>query len=327
MNRFIQPRYAGLVVVIPSYRVRDHISKVIEGIGPEVSTIFVIDDCCPDGSGKYIEQNCRDLRVRIVYNDKNLGVGGAVMVGYRHALQEGANVIVKIDGDGQMDPSLILDFVEPIFSGKADYTKGNRFYNPDSLSSMPLKRLCGNAALSFITKFSSGYWDIFDPTNGYTAISATVLEKLPLKKISERYFFETDILFRLNLLRAVVWDIPMNAKYNGEVSNLKISKILFEFLYKNLRNFIKRIFYNYYLRDISIASVELPIGLSLFVFGFIFGMIHWLQAISTGIATPVGTIMLSAISLIMGMQLILAFLSYDISSTPKTPWSNLKLKR
>jgi hypothetical protein len=144
-----------------------------------------------------------------------------------------------------------------------------------------------------------------------------VARELPFSKISNRYFFETDMLFRLCTLRAVVIDVPMKAKYSDEVSNLKISRILGEFLFKHVRNFLKRIFYNYYLRDMSVASIELPLGMILLVFGIIFGGWHWFFAMKEGFATPVGTVMLSALPTLMGLQLLLAFLAFDIASVPR----------
>ena len=214
-----------IAVLIPSYKVKSHILEVIRLIGPEVCKIYVVDDCCPDGSGDFVIQHCTDERVIVLRNPVNLGVGGAVMTGYRTAIADGIDIIVKIDGDGQMDPSLISDFVSPIIAGNADYTKGNRFFNLEKISEMPKIRLFGNAVLSFMTKLSSGYWELFDPTNGYTAIHSEVAKHLPLDKISQRYFFETDMLFRLNTLGAVVIDIPMDAKYEDEVSNLKVSRL------------------------------------------------------------------------------------------------------
>ena len=306
-----------VVVVIPSYRVTQHILKVIESIGQEVQRIYVVDDKCPDNSGDYVQANCNDPRVIILRHETNQGVGGAVMTGYRAAIADGAEVIVKLDGDGQMDPSLILNFIEPILSGEADYTKGNRFFDLEEIRAMPKIRLLGNAVLSFMTKLSSGYWDLFDPTNGYTAIHADVARHLPFSKISKRYFFETDMLFRLNTLRAVVIDIPMDAQYGDEVSNLKISKILGEFLFKHTRNLIKRIFYNYYLRDLSLASIELPLGLVLFLVGASYGGYSWLQSAQSGAVTPAGTVMVAALPILMGMQLVLAFLGFDISSVPR----------
>jgi dolichol-phosphate mannosyltransferase len=315
----IKNDYSHNAVVIPCYRVTQHILDVIAGIGQEIWRIYVIDDKCPDGSGDYVEANCNDPRVIVLRHETNQGVGGAVMTGYLTAIADGAEVIVKVDGDGQMDPSLIPNFIEPILAGEADYTKGNRFFDLEEIRAMPKIRLFGNAVLSFMAKLSSGYWNLFDPTNGFTAIHADVARRLPFAKISQRYFFETDMLFRLNTQRAVVVDVPMDACYGNEVSNLKVSKILGEFLFKHALNFIKRIFYNYYLRDMSLASIELPLGVLLFSFGVGFGNWQWFNAVHTEVATPAGTIMLAALPTLIGLQLILAFLSYDITSVPRRP--------
>jgi len=310
-------KFSRIAVVIPTYKARNHILGVIDGIGPEVARIYVIDDCCPDNSGDYVQSNCKDERVKVIKHTQNQGVGGAVMTGYQAAIEDGMGIMVKIDSDGQMDPALIPEFVAPILNGEADYTKGNRFFDLEDVRSMPKTRLFGNAVLSLMCKLSSGYWNLFDPTNGYTAIHADVARHLPFHKISKRYFFETDILFRLNTLRAVAVDVPMEAKYGDEVSNLKISKIIGEFLAKHARNLSKRIFYNYYLRDMSLASLELPLGVGLSGFGFAYGVYHWVKSAQTGIATPAGTVMLAAMPALMGLQLILAFISFDIASVPR----------
>lgn len=314
MNRAAEARVA---VVIPCYKVTSHIEAVIAGIGPECSAIYAVDDCCPDASGAYIERHCHDPRIRVLRNSTNLGVGGAVMTGYLTALADGMDIIVKVDGDNQMDPALIPDFIAPILAGEADYTKGNRFFDLEEIRAMPKLRLFGNALLSFMTKLSAGYWDIFDPTNGYTAIHRDVLRRLPFPKISQRYFFETDMLFRLNVLRAVVVDIPMNARYGDEQSNLKISTIIGEFLWKHTRNFCKRIFYNYYLRDMSLASIELPLGVVMVLFGLLFGVYHWIDSAHSQTPAPFGTVMLASVTLLTGLQFVLAFIAYDISSTPR----------
>jgi dolichol-phosphate mannosyltransferase len=308
-----------IAVVIPSYKVTRHILDVIRRIGPEVSTIYVVDDKCPDESGKFVERECKDPRVVVLFNEINLGVGGAVMAGYRRALADGADVMVKIDGDGQMDPSKLPRFALPIIKDQADYTKGNRFYDLSRLVEMPKMRLFGNSALSFMAKFSTGYWGLFDPTNGYTAISAQVAAHLPFNKISKRYFFETDMLFRLNTLKAVVVDIPMHTHYADEESGVKISRILADFLLKHVRNTCKRIFYNYFLRDMSIASIELIVGLLMFAFGLVYGGYYWVISVTSNIPTPTGIIMLAALLTILGFQLLLAFLAFDIASTPRRP--------
>lgn len=305
-----------IAVVIPCYRVTRHILAVIEAIGPEVARIYVVDDACPEGSGRMVQESCADPRVHILWHAQNQGVGGAVKTGYTQAAADGMEIAVKIDGDGQMDPRLIAQFVKPILNGDADYTKGNRFYNLEKIRSMPGVRLFGNAVLSMVAKFSTGYWNLFDVTNGYTAIHVKLINHLPLAKISNRYFFETDMLFRLNIIRACVMDIPMNAVYADEKSNLKIREIFLEFAAKHIKNSVKRIFYNYFLRDMTAASLELFLGLVLFGFGICFGLTQWAHTLSTGTLTPSGTVMLAALPTIMGLQMLLAFVTFDVSNVP-----------
>jgi glycosyltransferase involved in cell wall biosynthesis len=295
------------------------VADVVRRIGPECAFIYVVDDACPEHSGQHVTDSCRDPRVRVITHASNEGVGGAVMTGYRQALEDEATIVVKLDGDGQMAPELLPSFVAPLLAGEADYAKGNRFFDLDGLSAMPPVRLWGNAILSIVSKLSTGYWNVVDPTNGYTAIHASVLRRLPLAKLSRGYFFETDMLFRLNTLRAVVIDIPMEAVYGNETSSLRIGRILGEFLAKHVRNCVKRIFYNYFLRDVSIASIELPAGLGLLAFAAAFGGYHWAHSASAGVATPTGTIVIAAVALLMGFQFLLSFLQYDIASVPRTP--------
>lgn len=310
---------ARVAVVIPSYKVRHKILDVISRIGPEVQNVFVVDDACPDGSGEHVLQCTNDPRVRVITHSRNQGVGGAMLTGYQAAIEAQCDVIVKVDGDGQMDPALIPSFIAPILEGQADYTKGNRFYDLRELRRMPIVRLAGNAILSFLNKLSSGYWNLFDPTNGYTAIHARVAKRLEFEKISRGYFFESDMLFRLNLLRAVICDIPMDAKYDDEVSNLRIRREIPRFLSGHIRNFSKRIFYNYLLRDFSIASLELIAGTLMTLTGAIVGAIAWTESIVTGIPATAGTVMVSTLPIILGFQLVLSFFSYDIASTPSRP--------
>jgi glycosyltransferase involved in cell wall biosynthesis len=313
-------RSLSIAVVVPAFKVVAHIHDVVNTVPGFVSRVYVVDDACPEGSGRVVE-GMADPRVTVVYNGRNRGVGGAVMAGYAAALEDGHDIIVKIDGDGQMDPDRMLDMIAPIADGEADYTKGNRFYDLTYIGNMPRVRIVGNALLSFLAKASTGYWDNLDPTNGYTAIHADALRRLEVHKISERYFFETDILFRLNLARAVVVDVPIDARYGDEVSNLRISRIVGEFAYKHTRNAFKRVFYNYFLRDFTIASVELVAGSLLVLLGTAFGLASWAQSFVSGTTTPAGTVMLAALPIMLGLQLLLAFLAYDIARVPKRPIS------
>jgi hypothetical protein len=301
--------------VIPAFKVKDQILEVIRSIGPEVQHIIVVDDACPKKSGAHVKSKIGDPRVQVIFHDKNLGVGGAVKTGYILALKLNSDVVVKIDGDGQMDTSKIKDLVSPILMGHADYSKGNRFFDVEAVKAMPKIRIIGNLGLSFMTKLSSGYWRIFDPNNGFTAISKKALKGLNLEKIDNRYFFESDMLFRLNLMNSKVIDVSMPAIYEDERSNLRISRVIFEFPFKHSRNFLKRIVYSYYLRDFNLASIELPMGLFLFIFGITLGLQSWIHSILNGVSTEPGTTVLVAMSVLAGLQLLLAFLSYDTNNS------------
>tara|TARA_Y100000385_G_C13011737_1_gene601973 strand:+ start:338 stop:1297 length:960 start_codon:yes stop_codon:yes gene_type:complete len=308
-----------ICVVIPAYKVERQICSVIEQISPLAHAIYVVDDCCPNHSGKIVEQNCNDERITVLFHSENQGVGGAVKSGYERGLKDGMDIFVKIDGDGQMDPTLLSDLTHSISVGEADYVKGNRFYHLESLEQMPLVRKMGNAVLSLINKFTSGYWDTMDPTNGFTAIHRNALFHLPLQKINNRYFFESDMLFRLGTIRAVVKELPMSAIYAEEDSNLKVSAFALRFGPAYIKIFFKRIFYTYFLRDFNAASLEMVVGSILFLFGSIFGAKSWISASAGGELTSAGTVMLAAVPLIMGFQLLLSALHYDIGNVPDQP--------
>jgi glycosyltransferase involved in cell wall biosynthesis len=316
-----------IAVVVPCYRVTRHIGAVLAAIPAEVDLVVCVDDACPDGSGDLIERTVDDPRVRVLRHAANRGVGGAVMTGYRAAIEAGASVLVKLDGDGQMAPALVPLLVAPILRGDADYTKGNRFWDLTHIQRMPLVRRLGNLGLSFLAKLSTGYWDVFDPTNGYTALHAAVAARLPMGAISERYFFETDLLFRLGILRAKVVDVPMDARYGDERSHLSVGRVLVEFAWKHLRNLGKRVAYNYFLRDLSIGSVELLAAVALGGFALAFGGYHWAASIASGEATPVGTIMVATVAAISALQFLLAFVAHDIAAVPRNALHPLLARR
>jgi dolichol-phosphate mannosyltransferase len=308
-----------IAVIIPSYRVKSHIKAVIEAVGDEVAAIYVVDDCCPEESGKFVETECHDPRLKVLYNKTNMGVGGATLKGFSTAVEDGADILVKLDGDGQMDPAALPQLIGPLLEGYADYAKGNRFFELEMVAKMPKVRLLGNLGLSFMTKLSSGYWRIFDPTNGFFALHASVYKKLPVAKVAKRFFFESDMLFRLGTLQAVIIDVPMPAIYGNESSNLNSFNMILPFLSRHLVNFHKRIFYNYFLRDFTLASLELILGSLLLLFGSFFGISKWKLSITTGIPVTSGTVMLAALPVLVGIQMLLSFFSYDISNAPVSP--------
>lgn len=311
-----------VAVAIPCYKVKKHILKVISDIGNEVSVIIVVDDCCPENTGDFVIDECKDPRVVVIKHTSNLGVGGAIKTAYKKSLELNLDIVVKVDGDGQMNPKLIPRFIQPIISRKCDYTKGSRFFNLESLIEMPPLRKFGNAILSLVNKASSGYWNIMDPTNGFTAIHKHALSLLPIDKLSDRYFFESDMLFRLGTIRAVVRDIPMDSVYEDEESNLSIRKVILDFPPLYVKSFFKRIFYTYFLRDFTGASIQLLTGLFLIIFGGVWGGSQWISSIESQTMASSGTVMIAALPIILGCQFLLSAINHDMSNVPRLPLSD-----
>jgi glycosyltransferase involved in cell wall biosynthesis len=310
------------VAVIPCYRVSTSVCGVIARalLQPEIHGVIVVDDACPDASGALVrEKFSADPRVTVLVHAANQGVGGAMLTGYQHAFGDGAELVVKIDGDGQMRPELVNDLVTPIRRRQADYCKGNRFFFPRALTAMPAARLLGNATLSFVSKICSGYWSVMDPTNGFTALHRNAYLLLETGKLSKGYFFESDMLYQLGLINAVVCDVPMPVVYAGEESSLRIPNVLASFPGAFLQRFIKRISYKYFIREFNAASLEIFAGLPLLLLGVGVGAWQWAVNAAADRPTPPGTIIIVALLILIGFQLLLSALNYDISHEPRRP--------
>lgn len=308
--------------VIPCFRVSKQAPSVVRYCLEQqhVRNVVVVDDACPEETGNRIrEAFANEPRVVVLEHSKNSGVGGAVLTGFAYAFSHGADVAVKVDGDGQMDPATIHQLVRPIVRRKADYTKGNRFFYRKDLTGMPRVRLVGNAMLSLVNKFSSGYWSIMDPTNGFVALHRVAYAKLDTSALDKRFFFESDMLFQLGVANAVVVDVPLPAFYGDESSSLSVFKALLQFPAKYLVRFLKRIAFKYFVREFNIASLEIMFGVPLLFAGLIFGAYEWTRHYRIGEVTPAGTVMIVGLLIIIGFQLLISVLNYDISHEPMTP--------
>jgi dolichol-phosphate mannosyltransferase len=308
----------NVAVVIPAFRVENYVAGVISGIPSGVQTIIAVEDRSPDSTGEVLDRLASiERRLVVIHHDQNKGVGGATQSGYREALRRGADIVVKVDGDGQMDPEYIERLVAPIVAGQAEYTKGNRFYDWNYLQSMPLARRIGNLGLSFLIKISSGYWNLFDPTNGFTAISSNTLRELNLERLENRYLFESSMLVELYRLNARIKQVPMRAVYNGAISSLSISRSLIEFPVYLLSAAMRRFMHRYIWQDFTAVSVFVIMGLLSILFGTTFGSYHWLKSLQTMEPATAGTVMLSAVPVILGFQLLLQAIVLDIENVPK----------
>ena len=305
-----------IAIVIPCYKVKKFIKNVVDSLPEFVDDIIVVDDKCPEETGKYVKE-LNLPKVYVIFHEKNLGVGGAFISGCYKALEHEADIIVKMDGDGQMDVTCLENLVNPIIRGKADYVKGNRFYEFKSLKNMPLIRLLGNSILSFLIKGASGYWNIGDPTNGYIAMGSHIFKEMDLMIIDKGYFFEIDMLINLYLKEIVISEVPVPAIYGEEESSLSIMKVIKEFPKKILKGFFRRIFFKYFIFDFNMASVYMIMGTLLLIIGVSFGAYEWYKSILLNRLTPTGTVMLSVLPIILGVEFLLQAINIDISNIPK----------
>ena len=302
-----------VAVVIPAYRVAAHLRHVIESIPWYVRTIIVVDDGSPDKLAEALSPDDSG-RVVLVKHERNRGVGAAMMTGFEEALRRGAQICVKIDGDGQMDPALIAKFCLPIIQGEADYVKGNRFMSGGCAKRMPFVRKFGNLGLSFMLKVASGYWRIFDPANGYVAVRRAVLESIDWSWIARDYFFESSMLIALHTSRAVVRDFPLEARYADESSSLNPWRVLRQFPARLLWCYLRRIWLEYFQYDFGLASLLILVGVPLLLGGAVLGVLYWQRALVSGVPATGGEVMLSALPVLASIQMLIQALALDMGS-------------
>jgi len=309
-----------VAAVVPAYNVSVELGGVLRQMPPVVRTIVVVNDASRDDTGAVAERFAQlDPRVLVVHHETNRGVGGATVTGFQKALEAGADVVVKVDGDGQMPLWLLPQLVQPLVDGTADYTKGNRFRDFAALRAMPAVRRIGNVVLSFLAKAATGYWHCFDPTNGFVAIRADVLSQVPLKTVDPGYFFETSMLGHLYVLGAVVQEVPIPARYAGETSSLRIGRVVRQFPGKLLGTLLRRITLKNFVYDFTVESFQIACGMPLLIAGLIHGGYYWWWYASRHLAAPTGTVVLSAMMIMIGVQLLISAVNLDLQAIPREP--------
>ncbi|MFN2426722.1 MAG: glycosyltransferase family 2 protein [Candidatus Binatia bacterium] len=309
-----------IAVVVPAYQAAHWIGDTLQGMPSFVRRIVVVVDGATDGTAAAVDEAAaRDPRIVRVDHEDNRGVGAAMRSGYLRALVDGAEIVAKMDADGQMDPAALASLLLPVALGRADYAKGNRFVHARAIRSMPATRLVGNAALSLLSKLSTGYWNLLDPTNGYTAVSREALLSIDLAQLDDRFFFESSMLTELSLARAVCVDVAIPARYGGESSHLSVARSIVEFAFKHARAFVRRLWLRYVVLDFSAVSLLLAVGLPLLLFGVAFGLRHWMLSSMAGVPATAGTVMVAAFTTAAGLFGIVQAMIYDILSVPTMP--------
>ena len=226
-------------VVIPAYNEESHIEATLASVPELVDDVVVVDDCSADGTRDRIEA-VRTARVHVVRHERNGGVGASILTGYRLSVELGADVAAVMAGDGQMDPHELPALLDPIAEGTADYVKGNRLGHPELWQRMPRERILGSYALTWLTRFTSGYRDLNDSQCGYTALARPLLERLESGRIYPRYGFPNDLLAHLRELGARVSECPVTPIYGTEQSGIRVPLAVFSLSYVLLRSYVLR---------------------------------------------------------------------------------------
>jgi glycosyltransferase involved in cell wall biosynthesis len=301
-------------VILPAYNEGRHLAAVVSQIPDWVGGIVIVDDASTDDTTK-VAEGLTDPRVRIHRHEENRGVGGAMVTGFRAALEAGFDVAIKMDADGQMDAAELPTLVRPIELRMAEYVKGNRFRRTGRPMSMPRRRWFGNVVLSFMTKVASGYWHVFDPQCGFIAITAPTLRRLKLDGVARDYFFENDMLIRLNVIDARVVDVDTSSLYGDEESHLRIGRAGWTFPPRLLRGFLWRFVRRHLMNDFGLIGLLAAVGSLFTLFGALFGLYHWILSASSGITATSGTVMIAVVPLILGVQMLLQALSLEVQSS------------
>lgn len=303
-----------LAVVIPAYNAAATIQEVVNKIPSCVDWIIAVNDASPDGTLEVLGR-MTDRRITVISHDVNQGVGGAMVTGFKKALELKADLIAKLDADGQMDPRYLDRFSRAAIGHHCDYVKANRFGHISALPAMPRVRLAGNLILTFLTKLASGYWNVFDPQNGYVMITRIMLKRLDLARIDKGYFFENSMLINLNILRARIGEIYLPAQYNRENSSMVLRRIILTFPGKLLRGFLHRVYHKYVFRSLSPFALLFLFGLLAMAWGSIWGMMAWWRSAATGIAATTGTVILALLPLLLGWSALLQAIVLDVADS------------
>lgn len=305
-----------VAVVIPAFNAANQIVAVLNSLPELVDQIIVVNDASTDGTADALAAT-KDSRLTVVRHATNQGVGAAMVTGFRLALERGAQVVVKVDADGQMDPEYIPALLEPIVADGYGYAKGNRFLCNEQLGAMPRVRLAGTFCLTFLSKLASGYWHVFDPVNGYVAIDADALSKLPLDRLARRYFFESDMLIHLNVFGVRVKDVPIPSRYGDGPSFMRLSTVVFTFPGLLFKGFWYRLYHRHILREFSAVAVFWILGMLLLAWGTGFGAYTWVKSIHSGHVASTGTVMLSVLPFFIGFELALQAILIEINASPR----------
>jgi glycosyltransferase involved in cell wall biosynthesis len=304
-----------IAVVIPAYDEEVLLPETLAGVPAFVDRILIVDDASRDGTiDRAREAAARDPRIAVLVHERNQGVGAAIVTGYRRALEDEVDVACVMAADNQMDPSDLARLAGPVAAGDVDYVKANRLFTGQAWQLIPRYRYLGNAVLSLLTKFASGYWHIADSQSGFTAIGRPMLAQLDLDRIYPRYGFPNDLLVHLNVWNARVRDVPSRPIYGvGETSGIRLRRVVPAISWLLFKGFWWRMWQKYVIRDFHPLVFFYVLGLFMGIVGFALGVAEVVLRIG-GNQITAASVVLVALLLIFGSQFTLFAMLFDMEA-------------
>jgi glycosyltransferase involved in cell wall biosynthesis len=301
-----------VAVVVPAWNEEVLVASTVSGVPAFVDRIVVVDDGSTDRTAQRAAD--ADPRVEVVSHERNLGVGAAIVSGYRRSLAEGTDVTCVMAADGQLDPEDLEHLARAVAVGECHYAKANRLFTGQAWKLIPRTRYLGNAVLSFLTKIASGYWHVADSQSGYTAIDLASLRLLDLDRLYRRYGFPNDMLVHLNVYDRRVRDYPSRPIYGvGERSGIRLRKVIPRMSWLLLKGFFWRLRVKYVIRDFHPLVFFYAFGILMTVCGLALGILETVLRIM-GNTVSVATVVLVALLLIFGAQFTLFAMWFDMES-------------
>lgn len=309
--------YKGLrvAVVVPAHNEEALIGNTVSTVPDFVDHVVVVDDASTDATAAKARA-AGDDRLEVITHERNQGVGGAILTGHRRAIEIGADVAVVMAGDAQMDPDHLPALLDPIAADGYDFAKADRFFDFGSYQGMPRMRVIGNVVVGFLAKAATGYWHLFDPLNGYTAVRTAALRRLPLDRIRRDYSFECDLLVYLNIIHAKGKDIPVPAVYGEERSGIRLFRAGRKLLWALFRGFWRRMMWKYVLWSFSPVAIFLFSGLALCLWGIGFGIGITIATMGPPVASA-ATVLMSVGPLLVGINLVIVAWVLDVLESPR----------
>lgn len=308
-------RKLRIAAILPCFNEEKLIGKTINALPSFVDDIIAVDDNSTDNTWKTITKIADgNKRVRPIHMDNNEGIGGAYIKGFEYALESGADLIFTMAGDAQCNQDYMKMMADTLLNENLDYVKANRFVHLDELKQMPKFRRVGNTVITILTKFSSGYYSIFDSQNGYGVFKRKTLETLPFEHIGRRYDYENTLLIALSIMNARVKDEPVPAIYGDEVSTIPVFKTTMRALKVVWQGFWKRIYYKYVVVNFHPIALFIFSGLIFNIIGLLFGALILFDKLLYDQSPSTGTVMLCVLPIILGVQLLLSAITMDMNN-------------